>query len=513
MQFIAEPLPKEHISVHLNFDGSKCKVQLSTSDRAISHSLREQRLIEAYLKSDAILRRKLLKGDKLTKEFDVNERTPDKIISLILPYVLPLKVKDFLYSYQRQGVAWLLRHQRGILADDMGLGKTYQTISAARRLVRSGRIDWGLIVVPKSLANNWLEELNRWAPELKVANLTRTDRKHDGGWSRITASNHLVITTYESLRGDIKKLVDNPPDLIIADEAHRLRKSDSLIFKCFRTIQSNYLWALTGTPLERSSEDLIVLMSLIEPRQFAMNDFAMHRSSLQARARPYFLRRTKSEVLTQLPPVIERIESLELSIAQRKSYESALKSSSFTNHLAQFNKLREICDYDEVAGESSKLERIVEIASDIAAANEKVVIFSFTLAPLKVLCGLLSEQKIGFRLLEGEQSTEQRTVVVDDFKKEPKVTALLASTRVAAEGLNLTEANNVIFVNKWWNPSSNLQARDRVVRIGQMKLVQVTSFVSKHTLEESLERILAGKRKTFDQVISALVYTGIESVI
>jgi SNF2 family DNA or RNA helicase len=322
-----------------------------------------------------------------------------------------------------------------------------------------------------------------------------------------------LITTYESLRGDIQKIINYPPDLIIADEAHRLRKRDSLTFQSFRTIQSKYLWALTGTPIERSSEDLVVMMSLIEPRQFAMNDLSLHRSSLQARARPYFIRRTKAEVLTQLPPVIERTEIIELTDGQRKTYDRIARSGAFSNHLSQFSKLREICDYDETTNESSKIDRIIELVNDISLANEKAVIFSYTLTPLNVLANILKSLNINYRILLGELSIEERKVVINEFKNEPGVVALLASTKVAAEGLTLTEANNVIFVNKWWNPSSNLQARDRVVRIGQQKVVQVTSFKAKRTLEESLERILVDKQKTFDQVISALAFGGLDRIV
>jgi SNF2 family DNA or RNA helicase len=502
----------DFISVTVKFDAAICRVEIYSTEQFLSHRFRERKLIENYLRGDAILRKKLIKGETLFKEFNINDVSEDKIIQLIRPYVLPLKVSDSLYSYQRQGVAWLLNNQRGILADDMGLGKTYQAISAARRLIRAGRINWGLIVVPKSLANNWLDEFNKWAPELKVTVVKRSDINDDGGWFKIIGSNHLVITTYESLRGDINKILNQPPDLIIADEAHRLRKRDSLTFQSFRKIQSKYLWALTGTPIERSAEDLVVLMSLIEPRQFSMNDLALHRSSLQARARPFFLRRMKKEVLSQLPPVIERIEIIDLSDEQRKTYDRTLRSSSYVNHLAQFGKLREICDYDEISGESSKIDRILEIVGDISDAKEKVVIFSYTLSPLNILADKLRVHNVNFGMILGELSVEERKTVIDEFKQNPDVVVLLASTKVAAEGLNLTEANNVIFVNKWWNPSSNMQARDRIVRIGQQKIVQVVSFKAKNTLEEILERILIDKQKTFDQVISALSVSGLDKI-
>jgi SNF2 family DNA or RNA helicase len=504
-------IPAECVSLTVSDDGENYKVVLTKSPVLVKHTIREQKLIFNFLKGDAILSRKLEKGDSLTKVFDVLSQSDDKIIDLIRPFVLPLKIIDTLYSYQRQGVAWLLKHNRAILADDMGLGKTYQAISAVRRLVRFGKLNWSLIVVPNSLLNNWFEEFNKWAPELKVVRVRRIDLTPGRSWLPFINGNHIVITSYESLRGDIKNFIESPPDLIIADEAHRLRKRDSLTFQSFRTIPSKYLWALTGTPIERSSEDLVVIMSLIEPRQFSMNDSSVHNASLQARARPYFLRRTKDQVLSELPSVIERLEAIELSEGQRKSYEMILRSKSFDNHLVQFNKLREVCDYDSISGESSKIERILEIVEDIASAHEKVVIFSYTLNPLNILAKKLEASKIDFLLLVGEQPIETRSTVLKDFKEKTKFVVLLASTKVSSEGITLTEANNVIFLNKWWNPSSNSQARDRVVRIGQKKAVQVISFKAKRTLEESLEVILSDKQKTYDQVLSALMINGISS--
>jgi SNF2 family DNA or RNA helicase len=456
----------------------------------------------------------LLRGESLKISFDVNRCTnDDKISDLIKPFVLPKHVDDFLYPYQRFGVSWLLKRKRGILADDMGLGKTYQAISAARRLIRSGRINWCLVVTPKSLLNTWFDEFNKWAPELKVNIISRSEINNGHSWVKLINSSHILLTTYETLRGDVKDIAKNFPDLIIADEAHRLRKKESLVFQSFKTLKSKYLWLLSGTPLERATEDLVVLLSIIEPRQFSQNDKSIHRISLQARARSFFLRRTKSEVLSELPPVIEKLESLELTDAQRNSYNQTVRSGVYSNHLAKFSKLREICDYDEESQESIKIERILEIVLDIKMNNEKVVIFSYTLTPLNILAKKLNAESINFEKILGEQSIDIRKNVIYSFKNDPKVTVLLASTKVASEGITLTEANNVIFINKWWNPSSNIQARDRVSRIGQTKLVNVISFKIKNSLEDNLEKILQNKKNTFEQVMGSLTSSGLENIV
>jgi SNF2 family DNA or RNA helicase len=503
----------ENILCDIEINGDYCEVTLEYSQNKIFHSKRSSRLVLNYLRGDAILERKLLKGQILNKKFKINDLlNEDKIVELIRPFVLPRKINDSLYPYQRHGVSWLLHKKRGILADDMGLGKTYQAISAARRLIRFGEINWTLVVAPKSLLNTWLDEFNKWAPELKTCIFTRAEMQKGYSWTRLINSNHILITTYETLRGDINQIHENSPDLVIADEAHRLRKKESLTFQAFKTLKSRYLWFLSGTPIERSSEDLVVMLSIIEPRQFSQNDKSIHRISLQAQARNFFLRRTKNEVLSELPPVIERLETLELTESQRKSYENVLRSN-YVNYLSKFSKLREICDYDEESDESSKIDRILEIAQDIADNKEKVVVFSYTLKPLSILAEKLNIEGILFTTILGDQSIEIRKQVIDQFKNDSKVTVLLASTKVASEGITLTEANNVIFMNKWWNPSSNNQARDRVVRIGQTKKVNVIGFKIKNTLEENLEKILENKQKTFDQVMAAVTLGDFEKVL
>lgn len=494
----------DRIALQITCSGSLCRVELELASARVFRTVRESALIHMFVRGDAILERLILRGQRLVKEFDLHEKSTDKITRLILPYTLGRRVTDHLYPYQRSGVAWLLRRRRGLLADDMGLGKTYQAISAARRLFRFGFIKSGIVVAPRTLVSNWTEELEKWAPELSVASIHRFDDVEFRSWPKIISGHHLVVISYEVVRVAKDAIIECPPDLIIADEAHRLRKRESLTFQNFRQIPSKYFWALTGTPMERSTEDLNAIMSLVDPRRFSAVDVDLHRSSLQARARPYFLRRTKAEVLSQLPGVIERTEVLELSDPQRKAYDDTRRSGLIQNPLVCFTKLRELCDLHEASSSSSKIDRAVEIISDVISEAEKVVVFSYTLAPLILLHERLREASIDSELFVGQKNLVERNSIIEKFKANENSRVLLASTKIASEGLNLTEANHVVFLNKWWNPSSNAQARDRVVRIGQRRVVTVVSFVCKHTVEERLERILSDKSKTYDQVISAL---------
>lgn len=435
---------------------------------------------------------------------------PHAATEQILPLLLPLKVRDTLYPYQRQGVAWLLRRKRALLGDDMGLGKTAQALSAGRRLIRSGRVSWILVVSPRTLIANWTAESARWAPELTIATALPLGAHRSDRWTRLVRRAHFLLTSYEQLREPAEALIRNPPDLVIADEAHRLRNIASLSTQGFRSITSDRFWALTGTPIERDEEDLAVLLSLLDSTRFSPADKFLPPMSLRARLRPYLLRRRKDGVLAELPQVIEHNEVLDLTGEQRKAYRAAIenhkKSTPRTGILPLFNKLRTICDLDPDTGQSSKLDRVCELIADIKAINEKAVVFSYMLSPLHWLGRRLIEldTTIRYVTISGEMSLQERSKVLKTFKSDPSCYVLLASTRVASEGLTLTEANHVLFINQWWNPSSNAQARDRVVRIGQSRLVRVKTFTCRGTVEERLERLLKEKSLTFDQFVESL---------
>ncbi len=327
-------------------------------------------------------------------------------------------------------------------------------------------------------------------------------------WRSETARAHLLLASYESIRDPSEAMINRPPDIVVADEAHRLRKSESLAHVSLRRIGAQRLWAITGTPVERHAEDLAGLMSLIDPQRFAVDDDRLGIETLRARTRPYLLRRTKEDVLPELPKPDEQIDIVKLHPSQREAYDRALRDfrpSGSSGYLPLFNKLRSICDLEETSGASSKLDRAVELIDTATRDGQKTVVFSYLLDPLRVLQARLREEFGDVAtLLTGDLSLGARRRVVDQFKSDAQCAVLLASLRVGGEGLTLTEASRVIFINRWWNPSNNSQAVDRVVRIGQRKPVTVHYLTCANTVEDRLQPLLDRKQLTFTQLIDAL---------
>ena len=429
---------------------------------------------------------------------------------LIRPLLLdPPDLKE-LYPYQCQGAEWLSGQRGAILADDMGLGKTVQVIAAMRLLFNRAVLRSALVVCQKGLVATWKRELGRWAPELGIAVLTPPAHIREDAWKVVSGRTHVLLTNYEQLRYTPAVLRKKAPDLVVADEAHRLRNRDARITSGSLQLKPGRFWALTGTPLERDLDDLATLLSLVAPARFAPTDGKLHPSSLRSRARPYVLRRRKQDVLEELPPVLDTIEMLDLSEAQGKAYRGAVKQyrrrSEKGDELALLTRLQALCDIDPESRESCKAERILHLLGRIREQREKAVVFSHRLEALRELRRRITKrwgEEAGI-LLVGEMDSGERERAVTHFRSSDAALALLASTRIGGEGLTLVEANHVFLFNQWWNPSTNDQARDRVVRIGQRRKVRVYRFCCRGTIEEALERILKSKRALFNDAVERL---------
>jgi SNF2 family DNA or RNA helicase len=505
--------PPGHVAVEAKSSSSGVVLRFSLSDsESESGSFRLRQIARTCCELDSVLSAKLLRGHEVERSIAAGSPghdgdPPFRDVEMVAPLVMPVAVGDELFPFQRHGVAFLLTHDRCLLADDMGLGKTVQAIAALRRAIRWGMASWALVVAPSTLVDNWISEVRKFAPELTVGAAMPGASTREAEWRRVVRRCHVLVTSYEQIRTLPDALVHNPPPVLVADEAHRLRRRESQTYQAFRQLASPTLWALSGTPLERSAEDIAVLMSLLEPQRFSAEDASMHPTQLRARIRPYVLRRSKADVLSELPPVVERHERLPLTDEQRTSYRELIGDFGrrrSDDYLALFGALRRCADLDPKSRASSKLDRICEVLAEVAAAVEKAVVFSHTIAPLEELAARLQVQGVEYELLTGALDLGSRADLLDRFRTRTESRALLASTGVAAEGLTLTEANHVVFINRWWNPTSNAQARDRVVRIGQERTVFVWTFTSLGTVEERLDSILESKEADIESVVTAL---------
>ena len=427
---------------------------------------------------------------------------------LIAPLVFDSDEQWPLRPFQEFGVRWLIEHRVGILADDMGLGKTAQALRALERLVDEGVVRSALVVCPKSLLANWEAECERWVPRLTVVRSVPAKEDSDRVWSAILGRAHIIITSYEQLRPLPSPLRSEHIELVIADEAHRLRRTQTKIVRAFRLMSAERLWALTGTPIERHPADLATLLSLLEPTRFSSKTDNIE-MGLRAQAQPYLLRRLKADVLHELPEVIDTVETIELTPRQQRAYTMARSQplpKEVGEVLQRLTILRSICDAEPASGASAKIDRMLEILQAVRAVGEKAVVFSYILRPLEILLSRMTQEQPPLRavLLTGKLTTAERTHAIQRFKSDDSVVALLCSSRIGGEGLTLTEANHVLFINEWWNPSANAQARDRVVRMGQERIVHVHRFRCKDTVEEVLDQILDRKSEAFANIVDAL---------
>ena len=416
-------------------------------------------------------------------------------------------------KYQEEGIQWLKESGSRLLADDMGLGKTLQTISAAASLITEGKIKSVLIVCPNSLVYNWCFEINKWLPSFSVTQITNTGpgEKQNEAWDVIYNSAHFIVTSYDHVRSLPRILEIENIDLLIVDEAHKLRKSTSKIHKSIKLIKAANFWALTGTPIEKNTTDLINILTLIDKKLNRLTLKNFHDTMLSSFTEDYLLRRMKKDVLSDMKDFEETKHFLELGKEQLKAYktlEMQFCKTTDNDRLKIFGELKQICDIDIKTQSSSKIDYSLELVEKIISNKEKCVIFSFWLSPLYEIKKRLDKlyNKDFSITFDGSLDKQEREEALIKFKTNINSSVLLCSGKIGGEGINLTEANHVIFINNWWNPSNNTQARDRIVRIGQTRECHIHTLRTANTIESRLDEILDQKNNITETVIDALVY-------
>lgn len=412
------------------------------------------------------------------------------------------------FNYQYEGIAWLFSHSSALLADEMGLGKTMQTITAIRLLVRSGQVRRVLLVCPKPLLPNWQREFRTWAEELPFVVIEGDTERRKLTWAMPGVP--VLIANYEVLVRDYAAYEEGtfPKfDLMVLDEAQRVKNRDSRTAETARAIPRRRSWALTGTPIENRPEELGALFEYLEvtpPRS------SPDLKQLQTLSREFILRRTKDLVMKDMPPRLDRDEILDLSPGQRIAYDQAEKDGIV--HLNELGdqisvqhvfelvlRLKQITNWDPLTGESAKLDRLDADMEEIAASGGKAILFSQW---TKCIDWLDERMKpYGSLVYHGGVPTKQREPILARFKEDPDCHLLLMSYGTGAVGLNLQFAGYVFLYDRWWNPAIEDQAINRAHRIGCKSQVIVTRFICKDTIEERIDRVLNEKRELFAAVL------------
>ncbi len=438
---------------------------------------------------------------------------------------IPKSLNAELRDYQADGFKWLRRLSEwgvgGVLADDMGLGKTVQTLAV---LVDRAQLGPSLVIAPTSVGFNWLREIQRFAPQLSVHSYRDTDRNE---FFQELGPGHIVVCSYGLALRDADKLGKVAWSNLVLDEAQAIKNSQSKTSQAIAGIEADWKVALTGTPVENHLGELWSLFRIISPgllggweqfrRRFATpiekNKDESRRVALREHLKPFILRRTKREVLKDLPARTEQNLVVELSPQERKVYDQYrlsildqanqisklpdIKDQRF-KLLALLTRLRQIACHvrlvdDSWTERSTKLESLLETLQELRDEGHRTLIFSQFVQHLHLIRAMLDEEKITYQYLDGSTTAQQRQEQVDKFQSGD-ATAFLISLKAGGTGLNLTAADYVIHMDPWWNPAVEDQATDRAHRIGQTKPVMVYRLIAKNTVEEEILKLHEDKR-------------------
>lgn len=455
---------------------------------------------------------------------------------------LPKSLKGDLREYQKNGFQWLQMLEKyelgGILADDMGLGKTIQVITLVLKYKEEQKEKLpSIVIAPSSLTLNWKNEIQKFAPTLEtiVINGNLEQRKMK---IKDIKKYDLIITSYDLLKRDLElyEKEDITFKYAIADEAQYIKNSNTQNAKALKSIKAETRYALTGTPIENSLAELWSIFDYIMPgylfkyKKFKqlyevpiVKDNDMYSmKKLKMLIEPFILRRTKKEVLTELPEKTITILNNEMEDEQQKIYLSYLAKAkqeamqeieingvekSHIKILALLTRLRQICchpslfleDYNQ---DSSKLKQCIEIIKDGIEAGHKILLFSGYTSMFDIIEKELLKEDINYYKLTGKTNVNERVELVEDFNQNENVKVFLISLKAGGTGLNLTGADMVIHYDPWWNISAENQATDRAYRIGQKNNVQVYKLITKNSIEEKIYELQEKKSKLIDNVLN-----------
>ena len=467
--------------------------------------------------------------EKLIEDEDLSFVNGSKYVSNVIKkfdkvksknYEIPKDLKATLRDYQVSGFEFfktLSDYQfGGILADEMGLGKTIQTIA----FLLSNKDKKSIVITPTALIYNWKNELEKFAPTLKVGLLHAAKSEREKILDNID-NYDVLLTTYTTYKNDMDKYKNINFDYCIIDEAQNIKNPDAIITKAIKKINAKVKFALTGTPIENNLMELWSIFDFIMPgylynKSKFKSTFVNNEKNiieLKNLIKPFILRRTKKEVITELPDKIEQKIIIDLEKEHKRAYKGyvnlitrKIKENNQDNItvFSYLTKLRQLCLSPELMvknyqGKNSKLDVLINIIND--SSDEKILVFSQFTKVLEVIGKRLNEENISYSYLDGKTSAKDRVKLVEEFNTNNNKVFLI-SLKAGGTGLNLTSANIVVHFDPWWNPAVEDQASDRAHRIGQKNVVNVIKLIAKGTAEERVINLQETKKELIEDVIN-----------
>ncbi|MEO0059408.1 MAG: hypothetical protein RLZZ312_1055 [Bacteroidota bacterium] len=457
-----------------------------------------------------------------------------------------------LRPYQTDGVKWLLEHSNNqlgaCLADDMGLGKTIQILALLVAVQEKyAKIDNDfpidlfeqtklrndflktLIVLPSSLIFNWFNEIKTFTPHFRILRYTGADRQM---WHSKLDRYDIVLTSYGTATKDIEILKKYNFNYIILDESQQIKNKESLTFKALSKLSTINKISLSGTPIENSLSDLYAQMQFLNPDMLGSYHFFTNHfknpiekkqnqkalAELQTIVNPFILRRTKNDVLKDLPAVTEQIIYCNLEPLQKKWYETekskarneVLNPEKSQNKLYVINvlmRLRQLANHPKMLKSDSKIasgkfSEVISYLQTLLKSEHKILIFSTFTTHLTIYEQWSKENKIDYCKITGEVNPEKRAEEVNKFQTQASAQIFFISLKAGGTGLNLTKASYVLLLDPWWNPFAEQQAISRAHRIGQLQNVHVVRFISKNTIEEKVLELQNSKKNLSNNVLN-----------
>ncbi len=508
-----EWMEKYALIVKLGKAGANGALRLNKFHFSTIAGLDEVREENEWLKELALKRERLMNYD-----FDTHQGI-----------ALPDNIQAELRPYQQSGFQWMQFLNEtgwgGILADDMGLGKTLQTLTFLQHYQNLHPRAKFLVVCPTTLIYNWENEIRKFAPDITY-HIHHGPQRHQ--YKDIMDQSHLIITTYGTLRSDIRMLAQVAFDYVVLDESQAIKNPLSQVAKASLQLQSKNRLALSGTPLQNNTFDLFAQMNFLNPgmlgtMDFFRNEFANPidkmqeeeaKSQLRKMINPFLLRRTKEQVAPDLPEKSEMVLFCEMGTKQRKIYDSYRNSfrskilgeiedrgidRAQLSILTGLMKLRQICDSPAILKEAEPSEnhsvKIDELIRELTenTGNHKALVFSQFLGMLHLIREELERLAIPYVYFDGSTTSTEREKAIRKFQEEEDCRVFLISLKAGGVGLNLTAADYVYIVDPWWNPAVEQQAIDRTHRIGQTKNIFAYRLICKDTIEEKI--LLLQERK------------------